>query len=122
MTGMLDGRRILVVEDDFLAALDMAEMVEERGGTVIGPTGRLDQALRLARSEPIDGAILDVSLDTETSLPVADDLQARGVAVLFATGYDMPMLPARFATTPKLEKPFTDLAFDRALRRAFGTA
>ena len=122
MTEVLDGQRILIVEDDFLAALDMAQMVEERGGTVVGPAGRLDQALTLARSQRIDGAILDVSLDTETSLPVADDLQARGVAVLFSTGYDAPMLPPRFAATPKLEKPFTALAFDRAIRRAFGTA
>ena len=46
----LDGLTIMVVEDDFLAALDLKRLIEERAGNVAGPVGRLEQAQRLARS------------------------------------------------------------------------
>jgi CheY-like chemotaxis protein len=116
----LDGQRVLVVEDEFLVALDMMQMIEERGGTVIGPAGNLDRAMALARSQMIDGAILDVTLDRRDSFPVADALLERGIPVVFATGYDGRLLPERFADTPKLSKPFTEAALDRTLARAFG--
>jgi CheY-like chemotaxis protein len=116
----LDGQRLLVVEDEFLVALDMAQMIEERGGTVVGPAGNLDRAMALARSQMIDGAILDVNLDKRDSFPVADALLARGIPVVFATGYDGPLLPERFADTPKLAKPFTEAAVERTLSQAFG--
>jgi CheY-like chemotaxis protein len=116
----LDGQRVLVVEDEFLLALDMMQMIEERGGTVVGPAGTLDRALALARSQSIDGAILDINLDRRDSFPVADALLERGIPVVFATGYDGPFLPERFADTPRLSKPFTEAALDRMLTRAFG--
>jgi CheY-like chemotaxis protein len=116
----LDGQRVLVVEDEFLVALDMTQMIEERGGTVIGPAGNFDRAMALARSQMIDGAILDVNLDKRDSFPVADTLLARGIPVVFATGYDGLLLPERFVDTPKLTKPFTEAAVERTLTRAFG--
>lgn len=119
MENLLDGRRILILEDEYLAALDMSQMVEERGGVVVGPASRLDQALALVRSEPCDGAILDVRLDGDTSFPVADALMEAGVPVIFATGYDRTMLPTRFAATPKLAKPFTERGVERILRKVF---
>jgi CheY-like chemotaxis protein len=120
MHRLLNGQRFLVVEDEFLVALDMRQMIEERGGTVVGPAGRLDLALALARSQPIDGAILDINLDSHDSFPVADVLMARGIPVVFASGYDAPQLPERFADVPKLSKPFTEAAVDRALAQALG--
>jgi CheY-like chemotaxis protein len=119
MPKILDSRRILIVEDEFLAALEMKRMVEDWGGTVAGPVGRLDQALELARSERLDGAILDVKMDGDTSYPVADELLAKGVPVLFTTGYDVGMLPERFADTRKLSKPFSAREGERAVREVF---
>jgi CheY-like chemotaxis protein len=115
MADLLRGRRILVLEDEFLAALDMKEMLEERGGTVVGPVGRLDQALALAQSERLDLALLDVSLDGDTSFAVADALIAQGVPVIFATGYDWVTLPDRFATSPKLSKPYGPARVEKTL-------
>lgn len=109
----LDGLTIMVVEDDFLAALDLKRLVEERAGKVAGPVGRLDQAQQLARSVRLDGAILDVKLNGADSLPLADDLIAQDVPIILVTGYDVAMLPERFAETPRLPKPFDDAAFDR---------
>lgn len=119
MAKLLDGYRILVLEDDYLAALDMSQMIEECGGTVVGPVARVDQALALAHSEDLDGAVLDVKLDGGFSYPVADELRAKGVAVVFVTGYETGMLPERFAATPRLAKPLTGSAGGKVLRDAF---
>jgi two-component SAPR family response regulator len=109
----LDGLTIMVVEDDFLAALDLSRLVEQRAGKVVGPVGRLEQAERLARSERLDGAMLDVRLNGADSLALADDLIAKEIPVILVTGYDVASLPPRFAETPRLPKPFSESAFDR---------
>jgi two-component SAPR family response regulator len=119
MTATLDGLTIMVVEDDFLAALELVRLIEERAGKVAGPVGRLDQALALAREARLDGAILDVKLDGVVSLPLVDDLIARGIPVILVTGYDVAVLPARFADTPRLPKPFNEAGFDQMLAQVF---
>ena len=119
MTTSLDGLMIMVVEDDFLAALELKRLVEERAGTVAGPVGRLDQAQALADTTRLDGAILDVKLNGSVSLPLVDDLIARGVPVILVTGYDAARLPDRFAETPRLPKPFSEVDFDQIVGQVF---
>ena len=104
----LQGLTIMVVEDEFLAALDLKRLIEERDGKVAGPVGRLEQAQQLARSVRLDGAILDVKLDGTDSLALADELIARDVPIILVTGYDVARLPERFASTPRLPKPFEE--------------
>lgn len=116
MAQLLAGRRILIVEDQFIAALEMKDLVQERGGTVIGPTARLDQALKLVRSERLDAGILDFALNSGTSETLADELIGQEVPVIFVTGYAAASLPDRFGSTPRLDKPVTRLALERALR------
>ena len=118
-TTSLEGLTIMVVEDDFLAALELKRLVEERAGTVAGPVGRLEQAEERARDVRLDGAILDVQLDGTVSLPLADALIARGVPVILVTGYDITTLPDRFANTPRLPKPFSDVNFDEMIDQVF---
>ncbi len=120
MGQLLKGQRILVVEDNFIMALDLSQMVEELGGVVVGPAGRLDEGVALAKSNEIDGAILDVNLDGSNTFNLADGLLAGHVPVIFATGYDARTLPDRFADTPKLSKPFSISSIEKALRKAFG--
>lgn len=122
MSTLLNGRRILVLEDQYPLALDMKDMVEAHGATVVGPVGRVEQALELVRSERIDGAILDVRLHDHDSLPVADELVTRGIPVIFATGYVTDQLPERFANTPRIAKPFSRIGLERTLRKVFGDA
>ena len=74
--------------------------------------------MALTQSNELDGAILDVNLDGVNTFPLADVLLAADVAVIFATGYDIKMLPERFAQTPKLSKPFSVLTVEKALREA----
>ncbi len=88
MAELLDGRRILIVEDDWVIAMDMSDLVEELGGEVVGPAGELAQGLALAESEELAGAILDVNLNGVSTFALADRLLANNVPVIFATGYD----------------------------------
>ncbi len=119
MGQLLRGQRILVVEDNFIMALDLSQMVEELGGVVVGPVGRLDDGMALAESNEIDGAILDVNLDGSNTYPLADGLLASDVPVIFATGYDRTMIPDRFTQTPKLSKPFSLRSVEKVVREIF---
>jgi DNA-binding response OmpR family regulator len=67
----LNGVRILVVEDNFLAAEVVRDLLESSGCAVVGPVGRIADALRLAEHEALDGAILDVNLNGERCFPIA---------------------------------------------------
>ena len=59
---VLTGKRILVVEDEFLVALEAENMLVEAGAHVVGPAYQVDAALDLVEAETIDGALLDVNL------------------------------------------------------------
>jgi CheY-like chemotaxis protein len=107
------GRRLLIVEDNYLIASELTEALTGDGARVIGPTGSVRAALELIEaSEHIDIALLDVRLRNETSFAVADALIARNVPIVFTTGYDKSSLPARFEHVSRCEKPatMTDIA------------
>jgi len=83
----LDGRRVLVVEDEPLVALDIATTLEDAGCEVVGPAATLQEALDLAEAQTVDAAVLDGNLRGESSHPVAALLFARSVPVIYVTGY-----------------------------------
>jgi CheY-like chemotaxis protein len=103
----LSGRRFLVLEDEMLVAMLIEDCIGQAGGTVIGTTGRLDEAFSiLARDEP-DAAVLDINLgDGTTSYPVADALVARGIPLVFLSGYGASALRGDFRGRPFVNKPF----------------
>ena len=102
----LDRCRVLVVEDEYLLADELALELAEEGATVLGPVPSVARALALLETEAsLDGAILDVNLGGEPAFPVADALLDRGVPLIFTTGYDSSAIPARFARLPRCEKP-----------------
>ena len=116
-------RRILVVEDSALLAMNVEMVLEELGWTPIGPAARLGKALELAEQAEIDGAVLDVDLAGTASYPVAEALQRLGVPFFFTTGYDaQTQMPASFRDTPTLAKPYADAALRRMLIDVFGSA
>lgn len=105
----LAGLRILVVEDDMVVALAIEQALEDLGAACAGPALSVDHALRLAQEEALDGALLDLDLRGTLSFGVADALEARGVPVVFATGYDQDArFPTRFADHPRLCKPYSE--------------
>lgn len=104
--GPLVGRRILLVEDEYLIALEMERWLRDAGVEVVGPVPSVDQALDMIEDRPLDAAILDVNLgDGERVFPVADRLDALGVPYLFATGDVRILKDPEYEGHPRLEKP-----------------
>lgn len=102
----LAGLRILVVDDEVMIADETAEELQKCGAEVLGPATRLEQAEKLADgSGPIDAAVLDINLRGQMVYSLADRLIARGVRVVFTTGYDRFVVPERFADVARCEKP-----------------
>ena len=103
----LHGRRLLVVEDEYMIAMDMAQALEDLGAEVVGPAASVEDALLLVREEGgrLDAALLDINLQDRRVFPVADALAERGVPFVFATGYDAAVIPTPHAATPRCEKP-----------------
>src|SRR3954468_2969930 len=121
-------RRILVVEDEALIAMDLERIVRCAGCEVLGPVGRAEEALRLAAEEPADAArldikpaagdgfaaaeerpyaaILDIELADGDSFAVADALARRRVPSVFVTGSGPAALPERFRGRPLIQKPY----------------
>jgi DNA-binding response OmpR family regulator len=106
MTASLDRVKVLVVEDEYLVAALIKEMLELAGCIVVGPVPRLSDALDAADHEPCDAAVLDVNLAGERVDPVAEALSARNVPFMFLTGYGTGVLPAKFNRRPRITKPF----------------
>ena len=100
------GLRVLLVEDQMIVAMEVEDMLRELGCIVVGPVGTLEPAVRLAREQALDAAILDVSLDGEKVFPVAEELQTRRIPFMFATGYGAHALPEKWHGLPLLGKPF----------------
>ena len=89
----LEGMHILVVEDEALIAIDIEAQLRLLGCIVVGPEGRLDEALGLAGSMPLDGALLDVNIIGGVVFPVAEVLLARDVPIILSTGFGSEQLP-----------------------------
>ena len=112
----LIGRRILVVEDDYLIAGELVESLEELGASVAGPAPSATEALALMEREArLDAAVLDVNLGSQDVFPVADALQQRGIPFVFATGYDQWVIPTRYAGVRRFEKPIDTRTLARTL-------
>ena len=100
------GRRILVVEDEAITALAIARTLEQAGFTVLGPAGRVAEAIDLLRVSVPDAAVLDVNLFGSPVRPVAEALSARGIPFLFCTGYqDLNHAAGVANDAPVLSKP-----------------
>jgi hypothetical protein len=102
----LQGRRVLIVEDEALIALQIEADLAAAGATVLGPVGILGAAARLIETEPLDAALLDATLAGEPVDALAVALDARGVPFAFASGHGPSGLPEGFRDRPLLSKPF----------------
>lgn len=103
----LAGRRILIVEDEYLIAMDLALGLGDLGADIVGPAGSVAEALELIDSvgTELDGAVLDVNLRDERVYPVAEALLALGVRFIFASGYDAALMPPEYTDIPRCPKP-----------------
>lgn len=103
--------RILIVEDEYFIAQEMAEALEGAGMTVLGPCPKVADALELLAGEepcgapPCDAAVLDASLRGVSSLPVCEALGLRGIPFVVVTGFSAGQIPDLMAAAPVLTKP-----------------
>ena len=112
---VITGRRIMVVEDEALVAMAARDVMTELGFSVIGPFGKVSEAIAALKTGDVDAAILDVNLGGELVYPLADILVAGSVPFIFATGYGAESIDRRYASVPVLQKPIER----RALQRIF---
>jgi DNA-binding response OmpR family regulator len=102
----LNGCKILVVEDEYLIAEDLAALLRDAHADVIGPAESLPQAMRLAAdTELIDAAVLDINLRGVTVFPLADELTSRSIPIMFLTGYGENNIPEEYGEIVCCEKP-----------------
>jgi len=110
------GKRVLVVEDDMLIALDIVDELRSAGCTVLGPVPRLEAAVTLAEAHEFDAAVLDVFLEGAYVWTLAGMLTARAVPFIFLTGFGRFLeFPAAFASVRRLGKPVKPGAVKREL-------
>jgi light-regulated signal transduction histidine kinase (bacteriophytochrome) len=110
--------RILVAEDTFLLVTMLQDLFDALGWELIGPATRLADALRLARDEMFDAALLDVNLDGMMSWEVATVLKERGIPFVFGTGYDATaILPDTLAGSPVIGKPYQLSELQQVIQR-----
>jgi DNA-binding response OmpR family regulator len=116
MNGTL--RKILVVEDDALIAMELGERLADMGFVVLGPAHSIAEAEAVIADELPDGALLDGNLAGVSSVPLAMTLHARGVRVAFCTGYDkIKGAPPALDHAPILIKPVSDADLKACLEK-----
>lgn len=113
--------RVLLVEDDFLIGLSLKAMLEQIGCEVIGPIASLTKAMEIVENDQtLDAAVLDINIIGGTSVPLAERLSAERRPFFFVTGYQSPgdLLPDRFQSIRRLNKPVDENSLSRALNEA----
>lgn len=116
-TGALSSRRILVIEDEYFLAEDIARALEALGARVVGPIGELDEATHIVESDvAIDAAVLDINLRSEMVFSLARLLRERSIPFVFTSGYDKTSIETEFRDITLWEKPldFAAMALDLA--------
>jgi CRP-like cAMP-binding protein len=108
--------RILVVEDSYLTAQAVCDMVIKHGYDVAGSVGQVDSGVKFVCDNDVDAAVVDIDLHGIASFPICEQLQKRDIPFVFLTGYDRPYpVPAEFRKHPWLHKPLNDREFRIAL-------
>jgi CheY-like chemotaxis protein len=98
-------KRVLVVEDEFVVAMDLSAELRSRGYTVVGPAATVEKAQALAGEGPLYGAVLDMSLAGRPVFELARDLLSHNIPFLFISGYSAPEIPSWIPPRLRYIKP-----------------
>jgi PAS domain S-box-containing protein len=102
----LQGKRILVIEDEPLVAMDVESTLATAGCEVVGPAATLERAKLLIEESDCDAVLLDVNLAGQPVDELATLLTRKNRPFAFVTGYGREALPSGFRGTVVLGKPF----------------
>src|SRR3954454_12848488 len=111
---------VLLVEDEALIRMMVADMLAELGHAVAGEAGDLRTGLAFANEGDIEAAILDLQLGTDSSEAIAEALDVRGIPFAFASGYGRDGIPERFKDRAVLQKPFRLEELERCIAALLG--
>ncbi|SFQ07988.1 hypothetical protein SAMN03159463_05586 [Mesorhizobium sp. NFR06] len=109
----LRGLYLLIAEDEWLLANDLAAYFADMGAMILGPAATVEQAGRLAKAA--EAAILDIDLRGRHIFPVADELVRRNVPFVFFSGYGEIAIPEHLRFVSSLSKSSTRAAVTSAL-------
>ena len=119
---LLNGKRCFVLDDEFLIALDIQQILERAGAAHVTSVASATEAIEVLGREPkFDLAVLDVKLGgvERNSLDVASLLHTQGVPFVFLTGMRADDVHAKkFPNAPVIEKPYDATALLRAVQHA----
>jgi DNA-binding LytR/AlgR family response regulator len=114
----LEGKAVLIVEDDYFQADDARAAMEAAGAKVIGPFPDSLRGLKALREDRPDCALLDINLGAGAMFDMAEAATALGVPFVFMTGYDGKQIALPFTHIERLQKPANEKAIVAALLRA----
>lgn len=103
---LLEGRHLLVVEDEMLILMILEDMLDDLGCGSVTTAATVEDGLELAAHHAYDAALLDVNLGGSKSYPIAAVLAARGTPFAFSTGYPDHGKDTAFSDRPVLRKPY----------------
>ena len=112
--------RVLVVEDEAILAIDIADQLTQAGFQVVGPVPSVSKALKLIAGAGCDIAVLDVNLRNETAEPVARELRSRCTPFLFLSAISRDRLPPGFDNEVLVPKPAQSAVLVAALQKSLG--
>lgn len=115
----MEGQRVLIVEDCYLMADTLQDILTAAGATVVGAANSVGTALRMIEALQIDMACHDANLGCENSFPLGDKLTFRGIPFVFVTAYDANMLPPIHCARPLVSKPVDSFRIGAGLRNGF---
>ena len=114
--------RVLIVEDEAIIALDIADQLTHAGFQVVGPAPSVAKALKLLTDVGCDIALLDVNLRDETAEAVARQLRSQRTPFLFLSAVPRDQLPSGFDDEVLLSKPAKADVLVAALQKSLDQA
>jgi CheY-like chemotaxis protein len=111
------GLRVLIVEDEFLVAVHLENMLRKLGCIPVGPAFTVEGGLALAQSAALSGALLDYNLGGKSALPLVESLAGRGVPIAMVTGYEQELMSSPpLRDVAWVRKPVTEDAIRSVLQ------
>lgn len=117
MGGLQRRVSVLVVEDEFLIALDVEDKFQQLGFRDVYVVHSVEQGRDVLRDHVIGLAFLDVNLGREVVFPLAEELRARKIPIVFSTARSRRDIPVEWTGYPILGKPLEPASLMDALRR-----
>jgi DNA-binding NarL/FixJ family response regulator len=113
----LDGISVLIIEDEYFVAQELATELQAHGARVVGPVPDIARARATIADESPDCVLIDINLRGEFVFELAEEILACGIPAIFTTGYDISFLPEDLRRAPLLQKPIQTHELLRAVHR-----